>query len=196
MENGLLGFFSKQNKLDNKTYVDFLGYEVGSYIMSFYTQANTQNLVANRTYFAPIYIFKKQRFDRIGFRTASTFSGSGTLRLGIYNAGKNHNPTTVVADFGTINATASNTTYEVAMDTVLDKGFYYLAFNSVVNATTHAFVSSQNYMNCVNYSRFNDSVNTPVNCLVQDSVTGAFAPVTSLLSDIPSGPFVFMRVAA
>jgi hypothetical protein len=99
-------------------------------------------MTANLTHFAPIFIPATQSIDRIGLRSGSLWSGTGTIRLGLYNhdysTGK---PTTVVLDAGTFVATAASTNYQITVSQSLPAGIYWTAVNVTSSATTNGFAN-------------------------------------------------------
>jgi hypothetical protein len=70
-------------------------------------------------------------------RTGGSWSGTGTVRLGIYNhdnsTGK---PTTVLLDAGTVSANAASTNFQITINQTLDAGWYWLAVNVTSSPTT------------------------------------------------------------
>jgi hypothetical protein len=96
---------------------------------------------ANRTGFLPFYIAESTTLDRIAIRTLGTFSGSATLRLGIYNSSGGQ-PTTVSLDAGTVNATVAATVYTITINHTLAAGLYFLAANSQTAATSNIYFSA------------------------------------------------------
>lgn len=112
----------------------------GRYVRSQASVApSTRSATLNRTTYIPILIPTTTTYDRIGVTTGSTFSGTGTVRVGIYN-NTNGKPSTVVLDAGTISATALSTAYEITISQTLAAGFYWLAFNSTSNATVNTYL--------------------------------------------------------
>jgi hypothetical protein len=117
-------------------------------------------------------------FDRIACYTNSTFSGTGTVRLGIYDNGTGGKPTTVVLDAGTVSCTAASTLYTITINQQLSAGWYWLAFNMQTAATTSSFIAH------------NIGVSTPLQQktanfglvvqYLQSSVTGTFATAGTL----------------
>lgn len=105
------------------------------------TNANpgTRTYGANVTRYVPILIPTDTTYDRIGIRTVGTFSGTASVRLGIYND-SNGKPGTVKLDAGTISATAATSSYEITINQTLSAGIYWLAFNTITAATTNAYV--------------------------------------------------------
>jgi hypothetical protein len=143
------------------------------------------------TYYVPFYVPQTTTFDRIGCRTASGFSGTATVRLGIYSNSTNR-PDLVVLDAGTLSATAASTFYEITISQELSAGWYWLAFNSQTNAATNSFssispVPGWGYMNtATNYNRRITRQET--------GITGAFATAGTLnTSASTSAPGVLLR---
>lgn len=101
---------------------------------------------ANRTIYTSILIPTNKTYDRIGIHAASNFSGSASVRLGIYSD-LNGKPDTVVIDAGLIAPNAANTSYEITINQTLTPGFYWLAFNSITLATTNSYLSSTSPVN-------------------------------------------------
>jgi hypothetical protein len=168
------------------------GYESGQYYGAFH-DANASNAAATEdlTYYHAFYVSETTTFDRIACRTGATFSGTATVRLGIYNNGTNV-PTTVALDAGTVSCTATNTLYAITISQSLTPGWYWLAFNSQTNATTNNFtfmsptVSWGYMLTATNYNR------TP--CRSESGITGAFATAGTLSTSGPvSVPGILLR---
>jgi hypothetical protein len=97
--------------------------------------------VVNRTEYSPVYL-PTASFDRISIATASGFSGTASVRLGLYNvSATTGKPSTVVFDAGTVSCTAASTTYEITISQSITAGWYYLAANMQTAASTPSFVS-------------------------------------------------------
>jgi hypothetical protein len=99
-------------------------------------------------------------YDRIAIRTGSAYSGTGSVRVGIYN-NTNGQPSTVLLDAGTVSTTAAATIYQITINQTLEAGFYWLALNSITAAASNIFfaadstTSSISFMN--NYSDLSSS---------------------------------------
>ena len=100
--------------------------------------ASTFDAPINTTYYFPFYVTENKTFDRISIVSGSTFAGSGTVRLGIYN-NSGFQPATVFLDAGTVAISASGTTYSITISSALSVGWYWLAFNSTVAGSTNTF---------------------------------------------------------
>jgi hypothetical protein len=110
----------------------------------YYTAPGSNSSVAatlNLVYFLPLIVAETTTFDRIATRTGASFSGSGVVRLGIYDDSGGQ-PSTVVLDAGTVATSASNTAYEITISQTLSAGIYWLAFVSQTNATTNNYRTS------------------------------------------------------
>jgi hypothetical protein len=148
----------------------------------------------NRTIYVPFYLAGTHTFDRIGARTHSGFSGTASIRLGIYNNSAGA-PTTVVLDAGTVSATAASTFYQITISQTLNAGWYWLAFNTQTAATTNNYWGTNfnidpglgGYANDGNI-QFNN------NSRYQDSVSGAFATAGSTVQN-RSIPLIVLRRA-
>jgi hypothetical protein len=104
------------------------GFASGEYYAPWHTVTSGSRSPAgtlNRAEYLQFYIPASTTFDRIAIRTASTWSGTGTYRLGIYN-NSGDKPTTVVLDAGQVSATAGSTTYEITINQTLGEGYYWL----------------------------------------------------------------------
>lgn len=134
-------------------------------------------------------------FDRISLRSGTTFSGTATVRLGIYNASTTTGkPTTVYLDAGTVSVTAASTTYEITINSTPPAGYYYLAFNCQVDSggtNTYSYIQSGNILNQV-YASLTSS--TAQAMWEQTGVTGAFATAGTLTASLVC-PTVGLRMA-
>jgi len=133
------------------------------------------------THYTPIYFPNSCTLDRIVCRTGSTFSGTATVRLGIYN-NTNGLPSTVLLDAGTVSATAASTDYSITISQAITGGWYWLAFNSQTNATTNTFQSvvATNGSGGNGDLGGNSTSGSLISGYTQNTVTGAFATATSL----------------
>lgn len=166
---------------------------VGLRSSEYYTNAgNASNFAPAKdiTYYIPFFVNESTTFDRIACRTHSTFSGTATVRLGVYNQA-NGGPDTVAFDAGTVSCTAASTTYEITISQTLGAGLYWLAFNSQSNATINSFRSTSTGY----YQGLQGAALTGANAgFSQTGVTGAFATAGTLASSSNS-PNTFLRKA-
>ena len=148
------------------------------------------SLSTSTTYYTPIYITKTATVDRLVVRTASTFSGTGVVRLGIYNSDSNGQPSTVLLDAGTVATSAASTDYSITVSQSLTPGTYWLAMNTQTAATTNTYQSIIGTANTVGILQDMGAAST-VGALhsgyLQASVTGAFATAASLTAAQTTG---------
>jgi hypothetical protein len=100
--------------------------------------STTNNAVVNVTYYLPIFVPVTTTFDRIACMSSPTFSGSASIRLGLYN-NVNGAPGTVLLDAGTVAITAASTMGEITISQSLAPGIYFMAANTVTAATTNNY---------------------------------------------------------
>lgn len=170
-----------------------MGYTSATYYGAAFTGTTSNvSLVLNRVYYSLIYINGTTTFDQIGINTRGTWSGTGSIRLGVYNnsAGK---PTTVKFDAGTISCSAANTRYSITISQSLAEGWYWLAACLQSAATTNDVQSSQafHYPGAMRYG--SDAFNAR-QTFYQDSVSSAFA-TAGTLSESYFGPIIHLRAA-
>jgi hypothetical protein len=153
------------------------------------------NVVNSRAYYTPIFIDKTTSFDRIAIRT-STFVGTSTVRLGIYND-TNGKPSTVALDAGTVSCTAATTVYEITISQSLAPGIYWLAFCQQGTAPTTPGYTGNSGSNQGGSGLISGNITVGTQDMLgfyQASVTSAFATATSLVASVAS-PFVWVRAA-
>jgi hypothetical protein len=152
-------------------------------------------VIEDTTYYRPFFL-SGLSFDRISFATAGGFSGTASVRLGIYNASQTTGkPTTVFLDAGTVNATAANTEYAITISSTPPAGFYYLAFNMQTSPTGNEFQG----FNIENNPMYVQTGSTATGSSSsrgyrQSSVTGAFATATSLTINSTDNLVVGLRI--
>jgi len=174
--------------------IDDPGRKTGEYYGTVAATTTNLTMVEDRTYYAPFYLGASTTFDRIGIRTHSTFSGTATVRLGVYN-NSGGVPTTVKFDAGTVSCTAASTFYPITISETLAAGWYWLACNSQTNATTNTFTSTAAGMNfCIQKYPNNVAINFTSPHWSESSVTGSFATASSL-GESNVTPIVVLRVA-
>lgn len=143
--------------------------------------ASTITAVVNRTEYTPVYL-PTASFDRISIATGSGFSGTASVRLGLYNvSGTTGKPSTVVFDAGTVSCTAQNTTYEITISESITAGWYYLACNMQTAAATPTFVSfGAGLINGVIAGSSNFTNTNTSGFFRETGITGAFATAGTL----------------
>jgi hypothetical protein len=155
-------------------------------------------VVKDRTYYVPIYL-SGYALDRIGFRTASGYSGTASTRLGIYNVDTSGKPSTVFLDAGTVSSTAASTNFEITISSTPPAGYYYLALNmqtvgaspevAAMSGALGTFINSAHPLT----STLNTTTTSPI--YTQSGVTGAFATATSLSLTSGNVPLIAVRIA-
>jgi hypothetical protein len=101
---------------------------------TFFTGAST----ANRTYYTAIQFSKSVTLDRIAIQTGTNFSGTASVRLGIFE-NLNGKPGNLILDAGTVAPTASSTGYSITINQSLAAGVYWFANNTITAATTNSY---------------------------------------------------------
>jgi hypothetical protein len=131
---------------------------------------------ANVTYYTPIIVPSTCTVDRIGILTAGTFSGTASVRLGIYS-NTNSVPDQLILDAGTVSATAANIPYLITISQSLTAGIYWLAANTQTAATTNNFVGTTGdpRPGVLGLPLNGSNANYYSSGYQQTSVTGAFA---------------------
>jgi hypothetical protein len=155
-------------------------------------------VVEDRTYYVPIYL-SGYTLDRIGFRTASGYSGTASTRLGIYNVDTSGKPSTVFLDAGTVSSAAPSTNFEITISSTPPAGYYYLALNmqtvgaspevAAMSGALGTFINSAHPLT----STLNTTTYSPI--YIQSGVTGAFATATSLSLTSGNVPLIAVRIA-
>jgi len=165
----------------------------GKYYGSPLTTTANFTMTEDVTYYTPFYLFEQSTFDRILIRTQG-FTGSSTVRLGVYNnsGGK---PTTVAFDAGTVACTANNTAYTITINQTLAAGWYWLAANSQTAAATNVYTGSTTFVSLgIGNFPASGGVNFPSVNYSQTGVTGAFATAGTLV-DQNGAPVIALREA-
>ena len=105
------------------------------------------NLTATNqyTFFMPLFTPEDVTFDRISCHTSSSFSGTATVRLGLFQVAEATGlPGDLILDAGTVSCTASLTQYNITISEAVPAGMFYMAFNSQTNAATNSFYAYNN----------------------------------------------------
>jgi hypothetical protein len=150
------------------------------------------------SYYTPIYVDQTTTVDRIAIRTQTAFSGTATLRLGIYNYDSaTGRPSTVLLDAGTVSATAASTNYQITISQSLSAGFYFVVVCQQGTAPTtgqyFANIPSGTNNNFLIATTTSPNTNTIVG-FSQSSVTGAFATASGT-ANAQQCPYVWLRTA-
>jgi hypothetical protein len=155
----------------------------------------TGTTVTNQsTYYSPIFISETETLDRLSLFAGATFSGTATVRLGIYND-TNGLPSTVLLDAGTVSVTAANQSFTITVNQTLAPGFYWVAFCQQGTAPTVAsYGGASSSTTLGNNLLFAASTlnGTLISGFAQSNVSGSFSTAASLS---PSGtmPYVWFR---
>lgn len=170
-----------------------------TYLKYFTTSALSQdNPVEDTTYYMPFYL-PGYAIDRLSIRTGGAFSGTATVRLGLYNASSTTGkPTTVYLDAGTVSCTAASTNYEITISNTPPAGYYYFAFNMQTSATTPEFASFNNAAIMPNiYLPTTSTVNTTTyqHVYTETGITGSFATAGTLVVGTLQARFFALRIA-
>ena len=164
------------------------GLTSGLYYSPTRSSSSSLTVTFQTTYYVPIVFNDTNTFDRISIATGASYSGTGAVRLGIYNndstTGK---PSTVLLDAGTVATTAASTNYEITISQSLSAGAYWLAF-CVQTAPTIANFVNLNGTTGVGFIVSTTGVTFNAGAWTQTGVAGAFATAGTLVSasNIPS----------
>jgi hypothetical protein len=164
---------------------------------TYYTAASNGNtlqsttLTLNAVSYIPFLVEKTQTFDRIACRTAGQVTGSGTMRLGIYN-NSNKRPSTVVLDAGTVAFLAATTVYAITIDQTLTPGWYWLAAVMQSSGGSTSFTTIGDVVP-FNVMSLNATFNAFQSTWSQTGVTGAFDTAASLTATTTSRTLVALR---
>jgi hypothetical protein len=186
--------------VDSKT--QMAKFRTGFYYKTPLQPNTTASRGANNTSFTPIFFPTTTTLDRISILSGSTFSGTGLVRLGIYQ-NTNGAPDTVILDAGTVAPTAANTAYEITINQTLSAGLYWLAVNSITAATTNTIVGSPgdslNTINPLLGSMGNTTLSTTnlgrVGYNQGVNVTSGFATASSPSAVANNCIFAYVRIA-
>lgn len=149
----------------------------GSYYSQFHTNSN--ETIGNQVqYFTPVFIPETASYDRLQILTIGTFSGTATVRLGIYSD-SNGQPGNLVLDAGTVSCTAASTAYTITINQSLNTGWYWLSACTQGAATTNTFYGfAGNFTNSYIGSPRTAINGVPRMGYTQTGISGAFANVT------------------
>lgn len=152
------------------------------YVQSPFADAVTnQDPTEDVTYYMPIYL-PTCTIDRIGIRAGSSFSGSATVRLGIYGSTDNE-PDNLILDAGTVSVTSASTNYQITISQSVTEGIYWLAINQqTAQNGQQVYVGGNNNFLLQARTAIGLSPLTPIqNGYRQTSVSGAFANAGTLI---------------
>jgi hypothetical protein len=117
-----------------------LAYISGTYYRTPYALVS-QTATLDRLHYVPLLVPVSTSLDRLVITTASTFSGTAVVRLGLYteNAGK---PDSLIVDAGTVSCTAASTAYQITINNSVGPGFFFVAAVMQTAATTSTFLGT------------------------------------------------------
>jgi hypothetical protein len=152
----------------------------GRYYRTFQDTATT-TAAEDATYYTPIFVPSTCSIDRIAITTAGTFSGTASVRLGIYG-NTSSAPDQLILDAGTVSATAASASYTIVINQSLSAGIYWLAVNTQTAATTNAFLGANGPARSAIAGMPLTGANSSgyLAGYSQTGVTGAFANATGL----------------
>lgn len=137
--------------------------------------------------------------SRISIKTSASFSGTASIRLGIYNNGADNVPTTVFLDASTVSCTAASTVYEITVNqAITTAGYYWLVFRTATAASTNGFVASSGTAFFTGTSASSTAgflgVSDRIIAFTEGGKTGAFTTAGTLVATGASQPLVGVRI--
>ena len=137
--------------------------------------------------------------SRISIKTSASFSGTASIRLGIYNNGADNVPTTVLLDASTVSCTAASTVYEITVNqAITTAGYYWLVFRTATAASTNGFVASSGTAFFTGTSASSTAgflgVSDRIIAFTEGGLSGAFTTAGTLVATGASQPLVGVRI--
>ena len=111
----------------------------GSFYRTISAVPGSPTASVNTTTYQPIEFNQSVTLDRIAIHSANTFSGTASVRLGIF-ANNGNKPGDLILDAGTVAPTTSSTSYAITINQTLSAGMYWVAMNSITAAATNAYL--------------------------------------------------------
>jgi len=178
----------------------FADYAFGTWYMAQNGAANTANANVSRAFTNPFVLPRKATLSGIAYEISTAWGTTGNTRLGLYNDDGGRLPTALVADYGTVTATAG--IKAISVSTVLNPGMYWIVvvnqggagsptgqFRSV--GGEHEFIGDPG--STPSSSFFNGSLN----CYYSDTgFTGALPSTFGTVAGITLGPRFAVRFSA
>jgi hypothetical protein len=169
----------------------------GSYYRT--STAAAQTSVAssvNTTYYTAIVFNSSVTVNRIAIHTAATFSGTASVRLGIF-ANSNNKPGNLILDAGTVAPTAASTSYAITISQELSAGIYWVGMNSITAASTNNYFglgnSNTNNVNVMGGAIGSSTANSGLAGYTQSyTATSGFVNASSP-STASGAPFTYLR---
>jgi hypothetical protein len=157
---------------------------------------NSTNPVHQTMNCTPIIVDRTLTADRLAISTPGAFSGTATVRLGIYSD-TNGQPSSLVLDAGTVSVTAASTIFQITISQSLSAGTYWLAFcqqgTAPANNSVHGITTGLGLPNPLDLGQ-TTAATTYNQGYSQASVTGAL-PSTMTPTAAGTIPFVWVRFA-
>jgi len=162
------------------------------------SSATTTTALLDENAYEPVFL-PVCTISRISIKTSGSFSGTASIRLGIYNNGANNVPTTVLLDAATVSCTAANTVYEITVNqAITTAGFYWVVSRTATAATTNSFVASSGTAFFTGTSASSTAgflgVSDRILSFTEGGLTGAFATAGTLVASSGNQPLVGLRI--
>ena len=93
-----------------------------------------------QTRYMPLYL-PTGTLNTIGIRTGSTFSGTGSIRVGLFGT-TNGKPANLLVDGGLLSPSASSSSYSTTVNLSVSAGLYWVAFNIISNPATPSYTAT------------------------------------------------------
>ena len=149
---------------------------------------------ANRLHAAPFICPVDATFDQIGVQLP-TAAASGAIRMGVYAAGDDGLPSTLIADYGTVSLTSSGFRF-IPVNQVLGRGLYWLAGASDTDVIVRADQSQGMHAFGGHNTPFGE---TPIVAVYQlDLLSSGFTSLPATFGGViaePGVPFYWLRAA-
>lgn len=113
--------------------------------VEFTGSVSTAAMVADTLRYAPMFVVTPITLDRIGLEVTTAGAAGKVLRLGIYNADLNWQPTSLVLDAGTVAADSTGQKL-ITINQALPAGRYLLVLNTDGTPTVRYVTGGQRYM--------------------------------------------------
>jgi hypothetical protein len=155
--------------------------------------ADNITVSANVNHYSPVFL-PTGTINRLTVRTASSFSGTATVRIGIYN-NSSALPSTVLLDAGTVSCTAASTNYSITVSQAVTAGYYWLVMKADTAATTNNFQGGNGLNPYLGYQQ--DTIDSTANYMINgytESDTGAFSTSTTTTDQVGIA-WVWARIA-
>lgn len=166
----------------------------GEYTTQFRASSSTAAPGQNNAYYVYIPIAESCTLDRIGIEVTAG-AASSTVRLGLYAAGADGKPGTLLVDAGTVDTSTTGVKEATISQAVTAPGVWACAVRQTANGATLR-ISQDGNDHHPRYTRSTASVVTQysLNCWAQTGVSGALGTPGTLIGDIGC-PLIVLRFA-